>query len=292
MKHPLLATEADFKTVKFPVFASAKLDGIRGIVESGVIYSRSGKPIKNLHVQKYFAAHPELNGLDGELIVGDPNAKDVFLQTTSGVMSIKGEPDFSYYVFDSVANPEMPYKQRHATYVAGYANDRVVVLEQKLLKNEAEVRAYEELVCSLGYEGLIIRSPDAPYKFGRSSSKEGILLKVKRFKDAEAVVLDTVELLSNQNEAKEDVFGHTERSSEKAGMVPMGVLGSLNVKDVKTGQVFNIGTGFDAAQRASYWKQRAKLKGKICRYKFFEVGVKDLPRFPVFTGFRDKSDLS
>lgn len=292
MKQPLLAVEANFDLVKFPVMASAKLDGVRGIVEKGVIYSRSGKPIRNKFIQAYFKDHPELDGLDGELIVGDPNAKDVFLKTSSGVMSIDGQPEFFYYVFDSVKDPNLAYQKRHAKYVVPLANEHVIVLEQKLINNKTELEAYEELVVvKMGFEGLIIRDPNAVYKFGRSTSKEGILLKVRRFKDGEAIILDSVELLSNQNDAKQDVFGYTEHSSQKSGMVPMDTLGSFHVKDLKSGQIFNIGTGFSAEQRNEYWKKRKSLKGKLVKYRYFDVGVKDLPRFPVFHGFRDKIDM-
>jgi DNA ligase-1 len=33
------------------------------------------------------------------------------------------------------------------------------------------------------------------------------------------------------------------------------------------------------------------LAGKIAKYKHFEVGVKEAPRFPVFLGFRNPLDM-
>jgi len=31
--------------------------------------------------------------------------------------------------------------------------------------------------------------------------------------------------------------------------------------------------------------------GKILKYKYFDIGVKDAPRHPVFLGMRPKSDM-
>ena len=45
---PLLASPADLSTLRFPVLASPKLDGVRAIVKDGVVLSRSLKKIPNL----------------------------------------------------------------------------------------------------------------------------------------------------------------------------------------------------------------------------------------------------
>jgi DNA ligase-1 len=292
MKAPMLAVEAP-KDLKFPVLASAKLDGIRGIVEDGVLYSRSGKPIPNLFVQAFFKEHAEeLEGLDGELIVGPPNAKDVYLKTNSAVMTIKGEPDFNFYVFDWVNTPTLPYIERMRMIEEKSYTARIVVLQQLEITNDTELTSYEEKCLQLGYEGLIVRSPTAPYKHGRSTAREGYLLKVRRFSDSEAEIIGFQEEMENTNLAKEDVFGHTERSSAKSGMVGKDTLGAVRVRDLKTGVEFSVGSGFTADQRKDFWIARKLLFGKIIKYRYFEVGVKDAPRFPTFHGFRDKIDMS
>ena len=94
---PMLATEADFNKLRYPVYTQPKLDGIRVIIKNGVVYSRSLKPIPNKHIQALFG---HMDGVDGELIVGNPTAHDVFQKTTSGVMSKYGEPDVTLYAFD------------------------------------------------------------------------------------------------------------------------------------------------------------------------------------------------
>jgi DNA ligase-1 len=83
---PMLASPAP-ETIKFPVLASPKLDGIRCIIRDGVAVSRNLKPIPNVYIQKSLAGLPPL---DGELIVGPPVGNDVWNRSNSGVMSRDG----------------------------------------------------------------------------------------------------------------------------------------------------------------------------------------------------------
>lgn len=286
---PMLASDAEH--VNYPVLASTKLDGIRCLIIDGVPTSRNGKPIRNRFVQAYFKQHQkDCEGLDGELIVGDPFAKDVFQVTTSGVMSSDGQPNFQFYVFDYHDMPSAGYRARHRRLLDAKFPDRVLKVEQVLCNSDQEMVEYEEGCLSLGYEGLILRDPDGRYKYGRSTAKEGLLLKVKKFSDSEAEVVGFEELMSNQNPKTKDVFGDTERSSHKAGMVPMDTLGALVCRHTN-GQTFGIGTGFDQATRKEIWTNRKKYLGKLAKYKHLEISVKDLPRFPVFLGWRDANDL-
>ncbi len=288
---PMLAAKTDGKGLSYPLLASPKLDGVRALIIGGVVMSRSFKPIPNAHVQELFG-RPEYNGLDGELIVGSPTHKDVYRNTTSGVMSQAGEPDVSYYVFDKYDHGGGFHDRLRASKeVIGRLNPviPIVPVEHRFIACEQTLLALEEQYLAEGYEGVMLRHQRGPYKHGRSTEKEGWLLKLKRFEDSEAVILDTYELMHNANEAKTSELGYTERSSHKSGMVGRGILGGLSVKDAYSGVEFDIGTGFDQATREALWKQRDQLREQVIKYKFFASGVKDKPRFPVFLGFR--SDL-
>ena len=220
--------------------------------------------------------------------------------TTSGVMSQDGEPDFTYFVFDYWTNPEVPYHLRFdhlsSWEVKGcfkQTKGRVRVLPHEIVHNKEQLLWFEERVLSEGFEGVMIRKPDAPYKYGRSTVKQGYLLKLKRFADSEAEVVEAEELLHNHNEATLDALGNTVRSDHKDGKVGGDTLGALVVKDITTGITFKIGTGFDATTRQELWDMHrdGTLIGKIVKYKSFLIGVKEAPRFPVFLGFRDKLDM-
>lgn len=123
---PQLAIEqTKVKTQPANRYMSEKLDGIRCIVFGGVAYSRSLKPIPNKSIQAYVEHHWEmLDGMDGELIVGDKNAPDVFNQSTSGVMRIEGDPEFTFWVFDRW-HPTATWLERYARLVNLDRDDRL-----------------------------------------------------------------------------------------------------------------------------------------------------------------------
>lgn len=291
VRKPMLACKPT-KAIKFPCYASVKLDGIRGLIMSGVALSRTFKPIPNKHIQDTLQSL-DLEGLDGELIIGKPWAKDVYTKTVSGVMRSSGEPEFMFYIFDDITMATAPYRKRHqrlelAREIFG---KHVQVLNSFLIYSQEDLDAYEEQVLAEGFEGVILRNPDAPYKFGRGSPVQQQLLKIKKFEDSEATLLGFEERMHNENVATKDAFGRTERSSHQDNKYPAGDLGAMVVKDLETGIEFNIGTGFSAAQRKEFWDNKANLLDKIVKYKFFPVGVKEKPRHPVFLGFRDKIDI-
>ena len=136
----------------------------------------------------------------------------------------------------------------------------------------------------------MLRDPMGTYKFGRSTVRDNILLKVKRFLDDEAVVIDIEEKMHNENEAQKDAFGRTKRSSSILGLVGANTTGTLIVEN-KEGQVFGIGSGLNDLMRDEIWNNKEKYLGCLVKYKYFPQGVKELPRHPVFLGFRDEDDL-
>lgn len=293
---PMLAGEAVLEKLKYPLVASPKLDGLRGLVIDGKLMSRSLKPIPNKHLQAMFG-RKDYNGLDGELIYGPPNAPDVYRQSTSAIMGHEGTPFVTFWVFDCHDMPSMTYKfrreeaaiivEKHPVLVG--ANIRM--LTQAHIESESQLLSYESRLLAEGYEGVILRDPDSTYKFGRSSTKEGILLKLKRFSDAEAEIIDFEEQMHNTNEATKNELGRTKRSTAKAGLVGKNTLGALVCHDLVSGVTFNIGSGMDDVLRAQIWANRKKYEGEIVKYKSFKIGVKDAPRHPVFLGFRDKRDM-
>lgn len=290
---PTLAVNADFSKIQYPVYASPKLDGIRCSIVDGKALSRTLKAIPNRHIANLLSTE-HYDGLDGELIVGSPTSTTCYNETVSNVMAFDKVPDFSYYVFD-LHNTEWNYSQRLTALKNKvpqcYDAANIVVLEQNLLINEDEMLAYEAAKVEEGYEGIILRSPEAPYKFGRSTVKEGYLLKVKRFVDQDAEIIGIVEEMYNGNEAQTNELGRTKRSTAASGLSGKGTMGALHVRDLESGVDFHIGTGFTAAQRQEAWDRRPELLGGFVKYKYFPVGVKDKPRHPVFLGFRDARDM-
>lgn len=276
--------------VMYPKLVSPKFDGNRCYVEDGVALSSSGKPIRNLHIRKMLS-DSDFNGLDGELIVGSPTAKDVRRATTSGVSRAEGEPDFTFFVFDDFRNSGCFETRLEGIPTMRYP-DYIVPVEHVKVLDIAQLLVYEHEVLEQGYEGVIIRCPKAPYKQGRSTVKQNWALKLKRFLDGEAVVTGYYERQHNDNEKTTNEHGYSERSSHKENKRPAGDLGGLEVRCIKSGVEFKVGTGFDAATRQHLWLFRERLVGRLLTYKHFPIGAKDKPNLPSFVAFRDTEDMS
>jgi len=280
---PLLAaTLTNLEAVRYPVLASPKLDGIRCIVRGGVALSRKLKPIPNKFVQRMLGQCRF--ALDGEIMI---DGKD-YNAIQSAIMSEDGEPEFVYHVFDTLDNPNSPYRTRwNNIYATRFPLDfRMKKLQSRLIQSLEELLQYEQECIDLGYEGVMLRDPEGRYKHGRSTEREGILLKMKRFEDAEAEVIGFEERMHNGNELERDALGNAKRSAAKAGMIGRGDLGALIVRYTGSGQVFSVGSGFTDEQRREIWDNRDAYLGKMATIKYQEFSRYGVPRFSVFKGFR------
>lgn len=278
----------------WPVLCTPKLDGIRCLIgPDGIARSRTWKPISNPHVQARLDKL-ECPGLDGELML--PGCKTTFGEASDGtgaLMRKSGKPEFEYHVFD-VWNSDESYETRVELMLARVAGlpGFVKPIVPALIETHDQLQVFESELLAQGYEGVILRAPHSAYKHGRSRLSDGGLLKLKRFVDSEAEVLGIEELMHNANKAEKDAFGRTKRSSHQANKVGLDTLGAFKVRDVHSGIKFAIGTGLDAEQRKWVWEHESEVIGKVIRYRYQSVGMKDKPRFPSFKGFRDEIDFS
>ncbi len=296
IRQPMLAAKSDdtyLQNIKYPVLCSPKIDGIRGIVVGGKLLSRSMKPIRNTHTQSLFG-RMEFEGLDGELCVGNPWDTNLMQQTSSGVMSISGCPRVTFNIFDKWNLTGARYEDRywHIKDMFNSYNTQVIVVNHLIINSYEELLRYEAACLAEGYEGIMIRALNGKYKDGRSTLKDGGLVKVKRFTDGEAIIIGYEPLMRNNNELKFDERGYAKRSHSNDGKVADEMLGALHVKGIRSDVSFSIGSGFTDSQRRNLWDARAYLVGRIVKYKHFTAtGVKDAPRMPIFLSFRNPEDM-
>lgn len=298
IKKPLLAVHFEQDNLRYPVYATPKIDGIRCLKVNDVLVSRSFKPLKN----KYIIANlspflPE--GSDGELIL--PNSS--FQDTTSFVNSHNpGDPKetLCFYWFDYVKESlskgyldRMKDLERAVNEIHQDCKVKIIPLLPKKISNLDELNTFEKECLERGYEGIMLRDPNGVYKCGRSTVKQQILLKVKRFLDTEAKIVGFNELYHNENEAEKNELNLTSRSAKKEGLVEGNILGSFRVEMVFNDIpiVFDIGTGFTQEERQDFWNNRENLLGRLVKFKYFDIGVKDTPRHPVFLGIREPDDM-
>lgn len=301
---PMLASDYNEAKLKFPILMQPKIDGVRGWNVGGRLVGRSLKT----HANKYVTAllsQPELEGLDGELAAEHECHPDLCRITTSAMSSIHGEPFVLWWLFDWVtpATADLPYDERYDALMGwvlhlqsqpefAHFAGQLRVVPRDVVNNLERLNELDTHWLDMGYEGSIIRDPNGKHKQGRSTVREGGLLRVKRFEDAEAVVIEIVEGNSNQNEAQINELGQQFRSSHAEGMVASGRVGSMICRNLSDGETITVGPGrMTADERVYFWNNSSELIGKTIKYQHFPKGVKDKPRFPTFQSIRATSDI-
>ncbi len=282
-----------FKTHEY-LLGSPKLDGFRCTCDNAA-HTSTMKLVKNEYAQNILS-DPKYNGLDGELLVGKPNDKDAFANTKGAVTRTSGKPDFKLYVYDTwfVADG-MGYKER-TKKLQDRCKDLpyAVYINQIPLYSPTEVKAFEDAMVFRGYEGAMIRSPDAPYKEGRTTLKEQNIFKRKPMEDDEGIIVGFEEQMKNLNKKTKNEMGNSTRSSHKANKIGKGTMGAIWLRSKKWDKDFKVsgGKGIDNKFRQWLWDNRESLIGKIITYKYQRYGSIDAPRIPTYKAFRDKNDIT
>ena len=312
---PQLAEDAILEKVKFPCLVQPKIDGVRALNLNGTLTGRSLKPFEGYGITEYFS-RPEFVGLDGEMILGDkPNCTERLCSLTTGAMGrfkdVEEMPDLHWWLFDLVAEDT-----RHREYQRRYEmlryyvectleHPRIHLVPMVTVSSPAELQGFIAHYFDQGYEGAILRNPNAPYKEGRATQKGQELWRVKSWADAEILVTSITEGEVNTNEAKKNALGRTERSSAQAGMVPNGQVGSIQgvlLADFHcpiTGRLLfekgldlTVSSGeMTVAEATHYFQHPKELVGHIVKFKHMTHGVKELPRFPTYISHRLPQDM-
>lgn len=301
---PMLSADVsdlDLSTLRFPLLASPKLDGYRCIIWEGVAYSRNAKPLRNKFLQNWAR---DFHNLDGELIVGSPTEGNV-LGRAAACNAFEGEPDFTYHAFDLPGEallqdkpPAFSFRYKHLGRMR--SDVRIEVVPHVIVHSAHELADYERIWLEEGYEGVMLRSLDGPYKHGRSTVREGYLMKLKRFQDGEAVVIRLEEGTVNDNVLERDELGRAKRSKVASGLRPSGMVGTIIAVDPKWGELRIAPGVMTHAQRRLEWQYRnahlyadglqlkdGSIIGKTIHWRSFGYGLKDTPRFPRYYGVRE-----
>lgn len=292
--------------LRFPLLASPKLDGIRCIVDQGIAKSRKFIPIPNRHIQA-LVGQQALQGIDAEIIVGAPNLPgETYAASFSGAMKEEGHPDFKLYAFDMV--PELAgfdprgYNGRHDMLLKWFEQHKesyghlVTLVPQFVFHDLESLLTYEDKLVTDGYEGVITAAPDGHYKYGRATLKDQLLFKLVRKMTEEFKIVGFKEQMHNGNEAKEDNFGHTKRSSHQENKTGKGLLGSFIMEIPEGHPLFKAGTfdcngKMDIPTRKKYFENPKLFMEQFGKVEHRPYGIKDAPRFPVFLGLRSEMDM-
>ena len=236
-------------------WVSEKLDGVRARWDGETLVSRGGN---RFNAPAWFTEDFPRVPLDGELWMG----RGTF-ERLSGAVRRKIPNDaewrtIRFMVFDLPASPA-PFDrrlQRLRVMFETIESPRIALVEQfRVADHDALMETLSRVVDS-GGEGLMLHRGGAFYTAGRTDD----LLKVKRFDDAEAVVV-----------------GHLPGKGRLAGM-----LGALLV-EMPDGRRFRLGTGFSDQER-----REPPPLGATVTYKYFGKTRNGVPRFASFLRIRDE----
>lgn len=236
---------------------SEKLDGVRGYWSGTEFFSKRGL---KLHPPAEFIAQLPPFALDGELWAG----RQGFEKTVSVVtrkQAHSGWLQLKFAIFD-VPQGGGPFSERIVRaqrWFAEHPSAYAFVIKQIPVRDREHLTCELERVESLGGEGLVVRNPQAEYLAGRSSA----VLKVKNYRDAEAVVIDHL-----PGKGRND-----------------GRMGALLV-ELSDGTEFKIGSGFSDAMRES-----PPELGTVVTFKYYGMYESGIPKFPSFLRVRYDSDL-
>jgi DNA ligase-1 len=304
MQKPMKGDDVELAKVVWPKMVFPKYDGYRAYNDGiGVLHTSSGKPVTNEHTQNLFKS-TMFNGFDGELIVGAPNLHETYTNTSGPVRKKTGEPDVRWYVFDDRSIPNTPYSDRLAALskrvkqlqLDGFPGaDKIIVAPCYYADDEQAYGVIRDHIIGAGYEGTILRDPNGPYKFGRSTVNEGFMMKDKPWQDAEATIIGFERRRVNHNEAEKDLYGNTTRSTAKDGMVEIDMIGKFLATSPKwPGEILKIATGPLKHEdlKAGFHMFDSVWIGKMIVFRFLPSGGYELPRHPQFKGERGAEDLS
>lgn len=190
--NPMLAQRYDKHghKIEYPAYVQPKLDGIRGCLHNGQMYSRTRKEINAVpHVLEALDKIGALNiALDGELY--NHEFKEDFEKISSAVRKEKEEsewrPFIQYHVYDFYSE-DLPFKERMKVLHDLEENARsrnitqVQFVPSYFVDEHDQVLLWHERFTNEGFEGAIVRNAHGIYEPKRSFH----LQKVKVFQDAE-----------------------------------------------------------------------------------------------------------
>lgn len=269
-------------------FLTLKLDGNRCLAvredDKVSFYTRKGIEIKDMNeLSKDMLSLPSGWVYDGEVILrndGGLDSEKLFRETQKVIRKDGEKNNLQFYIFDNLPLSEFRNGESKNDYSKRRKQLDLLAVRASKLENifviptlyEGEDKSMiEKLMIEYveknGLEGLMLNKADGKYKTKRTAD----LLKIKKFKSADLLVMGVVEGEGNFE----------------------GMLGAVLVqyKD----NIVNVGSGFTLDERIKYWKDKDEITGKIIEVAYFnesenQNGGLSL-RFPTFKGVRHDKDV-
>lgn len=317
---PMLAVDATdhLDTIRYPKYASYKLDGIRVIFHPQLgMVSRSLKPIQNKQIREKFEGVLQQAKNANAVIDGEFYGHELtFQEITRCVMtqdftldkSIKkimkeksftctseyfeyttkllGQINFHCFEFHEIGLDNKFEHKQNLIRDMGWLNECVGTFQQ-LVHSKEDVKELFGKALDDGYEGLILRCPESQYKFGRSTLKEEGMLKVKPFETFDARIIEVLQATEVDPNAEKTTneLGRSVTSKKKDDRILIekayGFLVKYGEHQVK------VVLSMSDVEKEIVWRKKESYIGRMIEYKGMLIGSKDVPRHPVMVRFRE-----
>lgn len=316
---PLLCPndEIDLNTLTYPLLASTKMDGCRLLFKQGKIVTRSLKELPNIQLNQKFERVRKFSEntqsiFDGEIFT--PNVPFQFIvscfmtEDYEDKKSIKKWKELceeynynvsreevfnklKFYCFDNINSDlfNTPFRARinNAITFCESLPDLCVGVEHWAVYSAKEVQQVFEQVVEKGGEGIILRNPNSPYKFGRCTIKENIAYKVKPWATVDSKIIGFIQATQVNEDAEKTVneLGRSRTSKRQEDRHTIDKAQAF-VVDFE-GKELSVPIALPDEKKEYIWKHQEEFIGKFIEYKYMTVGMKDLPRIPKFIRFRE-----
>ncbi|MCP4100331.1 MAG: hypothetical protein GY804_12880 [Alphaproteobacteria bacterium] len=304
---PMLATNAKLDKMKFPIYSSLKLEGVRGEFTPMGLFTRPMKRFNNKLLESKFSKILKYCAEHGVTLEGEFYRHGVDFSTLSSICRRANHPDtdtLNFYVFDiyfdGAKSCEFEERLPHAHSAVEVINDPSVFLcKQYLHKTVDEVLKFYDEALEDGYEGWVGKDPKGTYKAGRSTVNEGKYVRLKPEETFDGVVIEIVERFENLCESETNELGYMSKKQDKdmkasTGLAAVAIVDSKAFsKPVRVSLSRGILDYQDTKKspsRASIFANKADYIGKNIRFVGFTISGMDLPRSPRFDDWRTDLD--
>jgi len=208
---------------------------------------------------------------DGELYCEGLSLQEIHSRVSTSRLELHPcSEQIRYHIFDVITKDDARIRQEVLDRIfEGFSRGKYELAHVPWFPVESmeHIMDYLRSFVTLGYEGIIVREPNAPYEPRRST-------KMMKFKPERS---DTYEIV-----------GFKEEISKNG--VPKNALGALFLRG-PDGSSFKVGSGFTRNEREEYWDMRFSLAGNYCTIRYQRLTDRGVPYVSVFDTFvRGKRD--
>lgn len=286
-------------SIRWPMLASRKMDGMRLLCWGGQLLTRTLKPQPNKALAERLKPLTDKCLKEGIVLDGEIYSHHHAFDVHQSVIRSENQDlpsQMHYLVFDGMPLEEWGCCPRSFEERQSFLHEVLPslgessscpwgIVDQFEVYDSSDAQQWMDQWIQSGYEGLMLRSPSSSYKHGRATVREGTFFKFKQSATGEARIVDILE-------RRQMIDG----ASGSRGLTPGGKLERVHKKDMfigsgKIGAVMLLSPEWPGRFKATFarghkpeetwgltWENRLRFLGRLAKFKYQPQGVKNVPR--------------